>query len=594
MKKALCGGMLACFFLVAWSLPAGAQTDAPAYPTSRFVVTHPNLPTVPLRLRRDVSAILRGGEVHRYSLRLAAGQFATVRIQQLQGNLAAVVFDPDGVLVGIIDQNGAGLAEVVTIESQKAGEYSIQIAMFEWDAPAAAYAIEWTRRERGEQDSAGRAGQLFESWYDPQGPGAAVLVIQNGEIAYEGAIGIENTVGRRPISLHSPFELASISKQFTAYGIALLVERGQLSLSDDIRRYLPEMPNYGATITVQHLLEHTSGLRDWDGLFALVGREIEDGISADDVLAMAARQQTLTFTPGHEQRYSNTGYVLLAKIVERVGRQPFDRWAAENIFAPLGMHECGFAREPAPPARVASYRSQYPQPLPASTERLVTLGSSGLACSAHDLILWLDNYQNGRLGGEQARRLVTQVSATPTSSESDYVFGNWHSRRDGHAVVGHQGLSAGFRTSLHSFPDDHLVVIYLSNDGDDATYERVRVIENLFLGVQPPSIEAPTDDYTPAAPAALPNEEIVRLVGRYHSDELQAYYDINQDGQGIVARHEVAGTVKLFPQGDDLFSSDKWFVPSLTFVRDAYGRAEGFHVDSEDLGSLFFQRLGSN
>lgn len=586
------GGVLACFALATWSTPADAQAIAAAYPTSRFVVAHPDLPTVPLRLRRDVSATLRGGEVHRYSLRLAAGQFAAVRIQQLQGNLAAVVFDPDGALVGIVDQNGAGLAEVATIEAKKAGEYSIQIAMFEWDAPDAAYAIEWTRRERAAQDPADRAGQLFESWYDPQGPGAAVMVMQNGEIAYAGAIGIENTVGRRPISLHSPFDLASISKQFTAYGIALLIERGQLSLGDDIRRYLPEMPVYGASITVQHLLEHTSGLRDWDGLFALVGREIEDGISADDVLAMAARQQALTFTPGHEQRYSNTGYVLLAKIIERVARQPFDRWAAENIFAPLGMRECGFAREPAPPARVASYRSRFPKPVPASTERLVTLGSSGLACSAHDLIVWLDNYQNGRLGGEQVRRLVTQVSETPMSSESDYVFGNWHSRRDGHAVVGHQGLSAGFRTSLHTFPDDHLAVIYLANDGNDATYERVRVIENLFLRVEPPSVEAPTDDFSPAAPAALPNEEIVQLVGRYHSDELQADYDIVQDGQGIAARHAVAGIVRLFAQGNEAFSSDKWYVPSLTFVRDGSGRVEGFHVDSEDVGSLFFRRSG--
>ncbi len=448
-------------------------------------------------------------------------------------------------------------------------------------------------RERAEQDVEGRAGQLFESWYDPRGPGGVLEVIRDGEIAYAGAIGIENTSSRRPVSLHSPFDLGSISKQFTAYGIALLVERAQLNLNDDIRLYLPEIPVYGTTITVQHLLEHTSGLRDWDGLFALVGRNIEDGISVDDVVAMAARQRTLTFMPGHEQRYSNTGYVLLAKIIERVTHEPFDRWAADNIFAPLGMHECGFVDETSLPARVASYRSQYPRQVPASTERLVTMGSSGLACSAHDLALWLDNYQNGRLGGVRVQQRVTQLSETPTGTERDYVFGNWHSNRDGHAVVGHQGLAAGFRASLHSFPDDHFKIIYLTNDGDDATYERVRLIENLFLGVQPPAIEAPTDNYTPSTPAALSNEEIAQLVGRYHSDELQADYDIIQDGQGVAARPSVAGIIKLAPQGNDAFSSDKWFVPSLTFVRSAAGEIEGFHINSEDVGSLFFRRLGA-
>ncbi|MEQ1812783.1 MAG: serine hydrolase, partial [Terricaulis sp.] len=440
MKTALWGrGALACLMFGALAMPAAAQSTTATYPTSRFVASHPELATSPLRLHRPLSATLRGGEVHRYSLLLEAGQFAAVRVPQIQGNLVAVVFDPEGTLIGIVDQNGEGQPEVVTINAEKAGNYSIQIAMFEWDAPDVSYAIEWTQRQSAERGAAGRAGQLFESWYDPQRPGAVIVVLRDGEIAYEGAVGMENSVSRRALSLHSPIDLASISKQFTAYGIALLIERGQLNLNDDIRRYLPELPDYGATITVQHLLEHTSGVRDWDGLFALVGRNIDDGISVDDVVAMAARQQALTFTPGQEQRYSNTGYVLLSKILERVTHEPFDRWMTDNIFTPLGMRECGLVSAPETPARVASYRAQYPAPLAISTERMVTWGSSGLACSAHDLTTWLDNYQSGRLGGPQVQHLVTQISQSPTSTETDYVFGNWHSRRGDHSMVGHQG-----------------------------------------------------------------------------------------------------------------------------------------------------------
>jgi CubicO group peptidase (beta-lactamase class C family) len=514
-----------------------------------------------------------------------------VRIPQLQGNLAAVVFDPEGAVVGIFDQNGEGQAEVVTIDAARAGEYAIQIAMFEWDAPDVSYTIELTRHERSQYGAADRAAQLFESWYEPGGPGAVLVVMQDGEIAYQGAIGDENSASGRPLSPQSPMDLASVSKQFTAYGVALLVERGQLRLNDDIRRYLPGLPDYGARITVQHLLEHTSGLRDWDGLFALTGRNIEDGISIDDVVAMAARQQSLNFTPGAEQRYSNTGYVLLAKIIERVTGQPYDLWAAENIFAPLGMRECSFERDAEIPARVTSYRRQHPEPIPTSTERTITVGSSGLTCSAHDLQRWIENYRTDALGGRGVQRLVTQPSQAPTGTETDYVFGNWHGQRGGHAMVGHQGLAAGFRTSLHDFPDDRVRVIYLANDGNDATYERVRIIENLFLGISPEAVEVPTDDYVPSTQSTLSNGEIAELVGRYHSDEIEADYEIVQVGQSIVARHRATGDIRLTRQQADAFSSDKWFVPSLTFVRDAAGRPTGFRIESEDVGSLFFRRV---
>lgn len=587
-RKLYAGSVLACLALV--GLGSASAQDAPSpHPTSRFVASHPDLPTTTLRLHRPVTAILRGGDVHRYQLHLQAGQFAALRIPQLRGNLAAVVFDPSGALVGIVDQNGAGLAEVITIDAQQSGNYSIQLAMFEWDAPDADYSIEWTRNERAERDPAGRAGQLFESWYDPEGPGAALLVLRNGEVAYEGAIGIENAANR-PISLHSPFDLASISKQFTAYAIALLVERGQIRLSDDVRRYLPELPDYGTTITVQHLLEHTSGLRDWDGLFGLVGINIEDGISPDDVLAMAARQRHLNFTPGEEQRYSNTGYVLLAKIVERATGVPFDRWTRENIFVPLGMRECGFSAPPPTPARVASFRAEYPEPATLSTDRIVTMGSSGLECSALDLITWLNNYESGRLGGAPVRALVTQPPSHPTGPDRDYVFGNWHGNREGHAVVGHQGLAAGFRTSLRSFPNDQIEVIYLANDGNDATYERVRTIENLFLGIAPSPVEAPTDDYVPYSPQTLSETQISELVGHYRSDELDADYEIVRTERGIMAVNDHAGALKLTPQGGDAFSSDKWFAPSLTFVRDT-AKVTGFRVESEDVGSLLFRRM---
>ena len=204
------------------------------------------------------------------------------------------------------------------------------------------------------------------------------------------------------------------------------------------------------------------------------------------------------------------------------------------------------------------------------------MGSSGLACSAHDLGIWLQNNQDPRVGGQTAHALVVRRSETPTGSETDYVFGNWHSQRDGRRMVGHQGLAAGFRTSVHAFPDDGLAVIYLANDGNDATYERVRAIEDIFMGVQAPKAEAPNQDYTPSEPAAMTDEEVAPLLGRYYADELLAEYEIVRVGQRIAARHPGTGLISLSPQGSDTFASDKWFAPSFHFFRDAAGKVDGF------------------
>jgi CubicO group peptidase (beta-lactamase class C family) len=557
------------------------------------VIAHPELDTTTLQLGRAIDVTLRGPQVHRYRLAMHAGQFAAVQLRQLEGNLAAVVFDPDGRLIDIVDQNGAGQAEVATIVADTTGDYAIQVAIFEWDTPAVRYAIEWHAIEPAQREPVARARQLFRSWYDPARPGAAIIVLQDGRVAYEDAIGRANVEGNLRLTTHTPVDLASVSKQFTGFAIALLADRGKLRLDDDVRRYVPELPDYGSRITLRHLLEHTSGLRDWDGLFGLTGRRIEDGISMDAVLAMLARQKTLNFAPGSRQQYSNSGYVVLALVVERVTGQPFDRWLQAEVLQPLGMQQCRIERAPA--ARdlpdTDSYGASWPVPLVASHGPMITLGSSSLACSAHDLRTWLDNYASGKLGGPAVQTRVTQEEPASEGRPNDYVYGNWHATRDSVKVVGHQGLAAGYRTSVHSFPERRLAVIYLANDGNDATYPRVRQIEDLFLGIAAAPIEAPTDDYLPAPRPALGPAAIVDYVGNYVSDELPATYAIEATGSGIALHHPALGIVPLLPQGPDAFATANAFLPALTFVRDERARVTGFTIQSEDVGSLPFRRV---
>jgi CubicO group peptidase (beta-lactamase class C family) len=591
MHLAVARSVLSVAIILA-AFSAGAGEPSNPHPTSRFVESHADLPSSQLQLRRPVAATIHGPEVHRYRVRLRQGEFASVNLHQLQGNVAAVVFDPAGVITGIVDENGAGLGEVVNIVADRTGDYAIQVAVFEWDVPATKYAIELRMRERVRESPQAHARQLFSSWYDDAAPGAAIIVLQHGRVVYQDAIGLAIPERRMPMTTHTPIDLASVSKQFTAYGIALLVDRGKLSLDDDVHRYVPELPDFGTTMTIRHLLEHTSGLRDWDGLFGLTGTNIEDGITIDDVLAMLARQKALNFPPGSRQQYSNSGYVMLAAIIERVTGQPFDTWLADNVLQPLGMRECRLQRaQPAVPQEgVNSYRALFPVPQVASRGPMITLGSSSLACSAHDLTLWLANYASGRLGGSAVRRLVTEPTATTGGQPSDYVFGNWHSTRDGIAYVGHQGLAAGYRTSLRSFPAQGLAVIYLANDGNDATYPRVKKIEDLFLGIAPPKVEAPTDNYLPTVPEPLTADAVAGYVGQYYSPELQTTYTVEAAGAGIAARHAKAGVLPLTARGADTFTSTGTYLPEMTFVRDAHGRVIAFRIHSEDVGSLEFNR----
>lgn len=571
----------------------GHAAVAAAHPLSRFVASHPEYATKALRPRRSSTHTLRGADVHRYSLALRRGEFAAVRIEQHAGNLAIVVFDPEGAPLAIVDENGTGQAEIVTLDATRDGLYTLQLAMYEWDSPDSRYAIEWHVRERTQAAPVARAGQLFAAWYARDRPGAVIAVRSRGKPLFTAARGLADVEQRTPMSEHTRIDLASVSKQFTAYAIALLAASGRLSLDDDVHRWLPELPDYGTPITVRHLLEHRSGLRDWDAMFGIAGRRIEDGISADDVLAMAARQRSLVFAPGSEQRYSNTGYVLLALVVERAGGMPFDAWMQAHVFRPLGMNECGFSRRRAPVAAGAapSYAASYPAPRVVTRERMVTVGSSGLECSVRDLRRWLANYAGGTLGGDAVRALVNAARPSREQDATIYLFGRWFSTRDGLRVVGHQGLAAGFRTSVRSFPERELEMIYLANDGNDATYPRITRLENLLLGIPEPPLEIPAGEYVPSERRAVSPDVAAALAGAYTSVEAEARIEVRADRDGLVLVHGVYGSVPLVSESEDAYTSTLEFLSRIEFVRDERGRAVAFDVVGEDLGRLRFARV---
>src|SRR5688572_7130989 len=250
---------------------------------------------------------------------------------------------------------------------------------------------------------AARVDSIFTQFTTGLTPGAAVAVVRNGALVLSKGYGSADLEHRIPITGTSVFDVASVSKQFAGLAVAMLVEQGKVALTDDIRKHIPELPDFGRTITVNHLVHHTSGIRDWPGTLALAGWRMDDVISFDQILTMAYHQRTINFDPGSEYMYSNTGYNLLAELVRRVTGRTFRAWTDEYLFKPLGMTRSHFRDDHTEvfPDRVLGYGRAQDGTFRATSNNLMALGSSSLFTTAEDLAKWLANFDDARVGGDR-------------------------------------------------------------------------------------------------------------------------------------------------------------------------------------------------
>src|SRR5688572_29162433 len=244
---------------------------------------------------------------------------------------------------------------------------------------------------------------LFAAYDRSTSPGCAVAVYQGDRIAYRKAYGMANLDHDVPLTTSTVFHVASVSKQFTATAILLLAQDGKLSLDDDIRKHLPELPDFGTRITIRHLANHTSGIRDqWD-LLGLAGwRYSRDLITDDDVLELLARQKDLNFAPGTRHLYSNSGYTLLAVIVSRASGKTFREFTTERIFTPLGMTNTHFRDAFTEIVKHQAYGyAPYGQTFRLSTTNFDTAGATSLLTTVEDMAKWYANFDSGRVGGDK-------------------------------------------------------------------------------------------------------------------------------------------------------------------------------------------------
>jgi len=327
-------------------------------------------------------------------------------------------------------------------------------------------------------------------------PGCAVGVMQNGQFVYKSAFGLADLEQDTPITAATAFNVASISKQFTAAALYFLVEAGQVRLTDPVRRFVPELPSYADEMTVADLLHHTSGLRDVTPLLEVSGRLGQPQDVAGS-LKLLASQSALNFAPGTDYEYTNSDYLLLGLIVERLSGTSLASFADQRIFRPLEMANSQF-RENADRLkdRAAGYGARGGQ-FHRVGFRLLGTGDGGLYTSLDDLLLWDQNFYSGKLGGRALVDFMEAQGRLRSGEPVPYAAGLQIGRYRGLRTVSHDGWLPGFRSEMVRFPSQHLSVASLCNRGDAEAEDLAREIARIYLwGKLRHSPHAANLDYT--------------------------------------------------------------------------------------------------
>ena len=311
-----------------------------------------------------------------------------------------------------------------------------------------------------------------------------MAVIRTGSLAYAQGYGSANLEYGIPISPASVFHVASVSKQFTAMAVALLAADGQLTWDDDIRRYVPEVPDFEGTITLRQLANHTSGLRDQWSLLRMAGwRWEEDVVKQADVLDVLSRQRALNFPQGSEFLYSNTGYTLLATVVERVSGQSLRAFTDERIFAPLKMRHTQFHDDHTAlvPNRAYAYRRGDDGAYRVSIPNFDVVGPTSLFTTVEDLARWERNFYTGEIGGHGVLADLHRRGTLSDGRMVSYAAGLTHGNYRGYRTVGHGGADAGYRSEFLRFPDQELAVAVLCNEPSSDPDRLIRAVADIYL-----------------------------------------------------------------------------------------------------------------
>jgi len=453
-----------------------------------------------------------------------------------------------------------------------------------------------TNSSSEDETLAARVDKLFAQWDKPNSPGAMLAIIKDGKVIYERGYGTADLEHNVPISAATVFNIASTSKQFTAMCILMLTRQGKISLDDDIRKYLPEMPKYDSPITVRQLIHHTSGLRDYVSLMALAGVRQEDYFDQDDVMDVMVRQKGLNFRPGSEFLYSNTGYVLLSLIVQKVSGKSLREFADENIFKPLGMKNTHFQDDQTAiiPNRAVGHSPGGTDTFRISVRANDLVGDGNLNTTIGDLVLWDQNFYDNRLN-QGDKDLISQL-ITPVTlvnrKQADYAFGLSVTRYNGLMTVSHSGSTPGYRSEMIRFPDQRFSVICLANVTNLNAGKLARQVADIYLSglFKPDKAENRLPAIAPSQFIKLSEIELAKNAGSYQDPLTHDFWQVSIVGGSLVAT-TTKGNFKFAPLTGKHFRSTNLNPIRELLFETSTNKPMRMRVDTDGRQSVIFEAV---
>jgi len=442
--------------------------------------------------------------------------------------------------------------------------------------------------------------EIFRDFDSASSPGCAVAAARNGETVLSRAYGmsdLEHGIANHPGTI---FEAGSVSKQFAAAAIVLLALDGELSLDDDVRTYVPEIPDYGQTITLHHMMTHTSGLRDWGSVASISGwgrgARTHDH---DHVVDILSRQSALNFPPGDQYSYSNSGYNLFAVIVERVSGIPFDEFSHTRIFEPLGMHDTHWRSDyrTIVPGRSSAYS---PRGGGFAINRPIehVHGNGGLLTTVADLLTWNEHLRTGTPWGPEFMAMMHRRGVLTSGETIHYAGGLQFGTRRGMQQITHTGATSGYRAYLGLFPDDGLSVALLCNVTSANPGGLGGSVADVFLpqgtaqggsggGGGGGGSQAAPDAPPPFRPTAA---DLRAYEGSYHSDDAEVTLRVTVENGSLVLHRRPATRMTLNPreQEADSFQAS---LGTIRFIRSGDGSVNEFSVSQARVFDMRFHRV---
>lgn len=422
-------------------------------------------------------------------------------------------------------------------------------------------------------DLAPQIDEIFKDW-KADAPGGVVGIVQDGQLVFSKAYGLASLEYDVPNTTETIFNIASVSKQFTAFSMILLEQRGVLSLDSDIRTFIPELPDFGTSITIRHLLHHISGLRNFQGMLAMAGWRDGEAMTNEDLVRFLSKQKELNFPVGEEYLYCNSGFSLCTVIVERVTGKTFQDWTKENIFEPLGMTNSGYREdlEQVHKNTATSYDGSSGGPFIQPLKYWTYMGNGNLYTTVGDMAKWINNLQNPTLGGADAIKKLTTAGVLNNGEKLNYGLGIGVGTYKGLARYSHGGSVGGYRSDMVYLPDHKLGIAIFANYSGASPGSKTSALVDLIL----------KDQITEPSTASTSRFKVNREATAFDAAKFKPY----------VGKYQVEGViVELSQQGDQMLIFAEGQLPQPLPLQASSDTS--FFVNGVDLGVMLYEHEGA-